>query len=196
MKEIMKIGPVSKCFHLKLEKIKLRLVQIVEVFCYLILFLSFCLIKFIFIYFTFYKAPIKNLKRYGRSIKKRILDTQNKKFLIKYDLHLKYQRDVLEKNIRKMENDRPKLLVIFRNNRIYSTNNSKKDKDKNFVEPNKIVPEVVMSEQFYQIEKYNSIPESHAKSWKSHVRGLLNSYQQLVLIISDTKNPPYKKAFE
>src|SRR2546423_15010012 len=103
---------------------------------------------------------------------------------------------MLEKNIRKMENDRPKLLVKFRNSRIYSTNNSKKDDDKNFVEPNKIVPEVVMSEQFYRIEKYNSIPEFHAKLWKNHVRELLNSYQQLIMIMSGTKNPPYKKAFD
>ena len=95
-----------------------------------------------------------------------------------------------------MENNRPKLLEKFKINRIYSTNNRKKDDDKIFVEPNKTVPEVVMSEQFYKIEKYNSIPEFHAKLWKTHVRELLNSYQQLMMIITETKNPPYKKAFE
>ncbi|CAB5368199.1 unnamed protein product [Rhizophagus irregularis] len=140
------------------------------------------------------RAPIKS-KRYGRSIKKRILDTQNKKFLTKYDLLLKYQRDALEKIINKIENNRPKLLEKFRN-RTYPKSNNKKIDDKNTMDTNKTLSEVSESEKFYQIEKYHFIPEQHANLWRTHVRDLLNSYQKLMMIMSDSKNPPYKKAFE
>ncbi|GES78947.1 P-loop containing nucleoside triphosphate hydrolase protein [Rhizophagus clarus] len=140
------------------------------------------------------RAPIKS-KRYGRSIKKRILDTQNKKFLTKYDLHLRYQRDALEKIQTKIEVNRPKLLEKFKN-KIYPKSSNRKIEDRNTMDTNKTVPEVDISEKFYQIEKYNSIPEQHANLWKNHVRELLNSYQQLMMIMSDSKNPPYKKAFE
>lgn len=152
------------------------------------------LIQFIYSFFFKKKAPIKS-KRYGRSIKKRILDTQNKKFLTKYDLLLKYQRDALEKIINKIENNRPKLLEKFRN-RTYPKSNNKKIDDKNTMDTNKTLSEVSESEKFYQIEKYHFIPEQHANLWRTHVRDLLNSYQKLMLIMSDSKNPPYKKAFE
>jgi hypothetical protein len=115
--------------------------------------------------------------------------------LTKYDLLLKRQRDTLEKIVNKIEYNRPKLLEKFRN-KIYPKGDNKKIGDTNTMDTNKTVPEVDMSEKFYRIEKYNSIPEQHENLWKSHVRELLNSYQQLMIIISDSKNPPYKKAFE
>ena len=71
-----------------------------------------------------------------------------------------------------MEIKRPNLLENFKNSRNYSTNNSE---NKNIVGLSKTVPEVAISEQFYQIGKYNSIPETHANLWKSHISKLLNS---------------------
>ncbi|CAG8436405.1 920_t:CDS:10 [Rhizophagus irregularis] len=133
------------------------------------------------------RAPIKS-KRYGRSIKKRILDTQNKKFLTKYDLLLKYQRDALEKIINKIENNRPKLLEKFRN-RTYPKSNNKKIDDKNTMDTNKTLSEVSESEKFYQIENYNE------KS-KAQFDSLFNNLENLN-VIEDTESPEnQKKRFE
>ena len=112
--------------------------------------------------------------------------------MTKYDLHLKRQRNELEVAMRIMENNRPKLLEKFKNIRIYSTDNSE---NKN-VGLNETVPEVTISEQFYQIDKYNSIPEPHAKLWMNYVQRLYNSYCQLMMVMLHAKDPPYKKAFE
>ena len=95
--------------------------------------------------------------------------------------------------MKNMEDQRPRLLKEFKNNPAFSTDN---DKNKNIVGPNIIVPEVDIDDQFYDIDVYHSIPGSHAKLWKDHVQELLGSYYQLMMIISHTKNPPYKKAYE
>ncbi|CAG8640251.1 1615_t:CDS:10 [Funneliformis mosseae] len=130
---------------------------------------------------------------YGRSIKKRILDTQNKKFLMVYDLRLKFQRNALEAAIRNLDNNRPNMLERFKSIRLYSTDNSKKN---NIEGPDKIVPEVTIKEQFYQIGKYHSIPEQQTKLWQNHIKDLYKSYNQLTMIMAHTKNPPHKKAFD
>ena len=95
----------------------------------------------------------------------------------------------------KMENNRPRMLEKFKDNRISTTSTDRDDKNEN-TDLQKTVPEVDMMEQFYQIGKYHSIPGPHTNLWKKHVQELLKSYQQLKMIMAHTKNPPYKKAFD
>ncbi|CAG8573395.1 3095_t:CDS:10 [Funneliformis caledonium] len=101
--------------------------------------------------------------------------------------------NALEAAIRNLDNNRPNMLERFKSIRLYSTDNSKKN---NIEGPDKIVPEVTIKEQFYQIGKYHSIPEQQTKLWQNHIKDLYKSYNQLTMIMAHTKNPPHKKAFD
>ncbi|CAH1761849.1 12644_t:CDS:10 [Entrophospora sp. SA101] len=139
------------------------------------------------------RAPIKNIHRYGRVIKKFTLDVQNKKFLMTYELKLKTQKDRLENSIRTLETNRAKFLEnIIKNCNNPTINYQTKNDNKNYrFDAN----EVTSYEKFGNLEAY-SIAASQESDWKKHVKYLLEIYKELTSIISSTKTPPHKLAFE
>ncbi|RIA99944.1 hypothetical protein C2G38_2130706, partial [Gigaspora rosea] len=56
------------------------------------------------------RAPIKNICRYGRAIKKNVLDIQSKKFLVKYDSQLKKRNKDITNATKQLENKRAEFL--------------------------------------------------------------------------------------
>ncbi|RHZ73529.1 hypothetical protein Glove_230g154 [Diversispora epigaea] len=144
------------------------------------------------------RAPINNIQRYGRIIKKCVLDVQNKKFLRKYDQHLKFIQIELGKIVEKLENNRGKVLENLR--KLKLPNVKQRNNDENSYEMDKkincIVPDIVPSQKYEKLTKYYSIPTYHEVLWRKHVSPLLFNYRQLALIISNSINPPYKLAYE
>ncbi|CAG8617771.1 554_t:CDS:10, partial [Funneliformis mosseae] len=141
------------------------------------------------------RIPIKNVKRYGRIINKCVLDTQNKKFLTKYDnqlrgitkqmilieLQINNKRNELKNNLGKIPHDdsRPREVVF---------------KEHNFI--NIELPEIIPYEYFENIEKYHGFGNNCNIVWLVHVGRLLRNYRKLTIILCATKKPPHKKAFE
>ncbi|PKC57188.1 hypothetical protein RhiirA1_446280 [Rhizophagus irregularis] len=139
------------------------------------------------------RTPIKNVKRYGRIINKYTLDMQNKKFLLKYDSHLKeiimqiitlrdemiVKRNILKNALPKHES-RPMRVVLEVRNKVV----------------NKKLPEIISHTYFENIGMYHGFDRQSKKAWVAHVNKLLVNYQKLVLIAEATNFPPHKKAFD
>ncbi|CAG8719623.1 4995_t:CDS:10, partial [Gigaspora margarita] len=136
------------------------------------------------------RAPIKNICRYGRAIKKNVLDIQNQKFLVKYDNQLKKLNEDIKNATKQLENKRAE---FFKKIQI-----PLKAKEMNKIEKNsalQIIPEVISTEQYTLLEKY-SIPLVQKKRWKQHISVLLAIYRKLIQLIKEIKFPPYKRAYE
>lgn len=145
------------------------------------------------------RAPIKNVKRYGRITKKCVLDTQNKKFLQRYGHQLKVIRADFEKTIGNLEKNRGKVLEELKKPDVKQIViiNDKEDYYKERDEMiNRTAPHVVPLRKYEMLEKYYSIPAYYQKLWCKHVSGLLSNYNKIAIIISNSTNPPYKLAYE
>ncbi|CAG8591908.1 3194_t:CDS:10 [Funneliformis mosseae] len=141
------------------------------------------------------RAPIKNIRRYGRIIKKCTLDIQNKKFLIKYDRQLKeitqqiisieermiYKRDQLKFDLISLPNvdSRPRG-VVLKEYRVISDE----------------LPNITPFQYFENVKKYHGFEENSEKVWIIHVGKLLKYYKKLTFILCATQRPPHKKAYE
>lgn len=136
------------------------------------------------------QAPIKDIKRYGRIIKKCTLDIQNRKFITKYDGELRK--------------------ISKRINTIFNEMNKSRNKLKNEL-PNNPKLEPVLKEHnvaykglseitpyyyFESIALYHGFDDNSQQVWLSHVGKLLKFYLELINIIHSTKKSPHKKAFE
>ncbi|CAG8705615.1 26063_t:CDS:10, partial [Gigaspora rosea] len=136
------------------------------------------------------RAPIKNICRYGRAIKKNVLDIQSKKFLVKYDSQLKKRNKDITNATKQLGNKRAEFLKEIQM--------PLKAKKMNKIEKNsasQIIPEVISIKQYTLLKKY-SIPLMHEKRWKEHISVLLDIYRNLVQLIKETKFPPHKRAYE
>ncbi|CAG8476927.1 30534_t:CDS:10 [Gigaspora margarita] len=111
------------------------------------------------------RTPIKNICRYGRAIKKNVLDIQNKKFL-RAEFLKEIQIPLKAKEMNNIEN----------NSAL------------------QIIPEVISTEQYTLLEKY-SIPSMVESRWKQHISVLLAIYRKLIQLIEETKFPPHKRAY-
>ncbi len=141
------------------------------------------------------RTPIKNVRRYGRIINKCILDTQNKKFLTKYDHQLKEitQQIILHED--KIKNKRSELKNgITSLPKFYSRPREIVLKEHNVI--NNELPEIIPYNYFENIEEYHGFEKNSKQVWIKHVGKLLKCYQKLTVILLATKKPPHKKAFE
>ncbi|CAG8747760.1 11251_t:CDS:2, partial [Acaulospora morrowiae] len=136
---------------------------------------------------------IKNVYRYGRILKKRILDTQNRKFIVYYDSRLKRKTKNLEKITKRIENNRMEILKNLQIPSWKSKRNPKKSEEEIL---NPTLPEITSREHFERLEHYYSIPSSNEGSWNKHVASLLDCYTEFSRLMTDTKNPPYKRAYD
>ncbi|RHZ48435.1 hypothetical protein Glove_551g8 [Diversispora epigaea] len=144
------------------------------------------------------RASIKNIQRYGRIIKKCVLDVQNKKFLQEYNRRLKIIQVELERIIKNLEKDRGKVLEKLRNPKLPDIKQGNNNED--FYEMderiNHTVPDITSPKKYEKLTKYYSIPTHHEELWRKHVSPLLFNYRRVALIISESTNPPYKLAYE
>ncbi|CAB4477601.1 unnamed protein product [Rhizophagus irregularis] len=139
------------------------------------------------------QAPIKDIKRYGRIIKKCTLDIQNRKFITKYDGELrKISKRIntifneMNKSRNKLKNElpnnpklKPKEIVLKEHNVAY-----------------KGLSEITPYYYFESIALYHGFDDNSQQVWLSHVGKLLKCYEELINIIHSTKKSPHKKAFE
>ncbi|CAG8445859.1 16122_t:CDS:10, partial [Cetraspora pellucida] len=138
------------------------------------------------------RAPI-NIYRYGRATKKKVLDVQNKKFLMKCEFQLKEQNKSIKNATAQLENKRKKIL-----DEIKMPPKVQRKKEMNIIEKGsafQAIPEVIPTEQYILLEKYH-IPTSHEERWNNHISVLLAIYRNLMRLMSATKSPPYKLAYE
>ncbi|CAG8609789.1 6792_t:CDS:10, partial [Diversispora eburnea] len=146
------------------------------------------------------RAPIKNIRRYGRIIKKCVLDVQNKKFLLEYNRQLKIIQVEFGNIIENLENNRGKVLEKYGKLKLPNAK-QKKNNDSYKIDKidkiiNRAVPVIVPSKKYEMLKNYYSIPTYHEKLWRKHVSPLLLNYRQVALIISNSTNPPYKLVYE
>ncbi|RHZ77870.1 hypothetical protein Glove_169g29 [Diversispora epigaea] len=141
------------------------------------------------------RAPIKNIQRYGRIIKKCVLDVQNKKFLQEYNRRLKIIQVELERIIKNLGNNRGPVLVKFRKSRLPDAK-QRKNNNEFYKMDKKIDPDIIPPKKYEMLKKYYSIPAYHEELWRKRVSPLLFNYRQVALIISNSTNPPYKLAYE
>ncbi|RIA86082.1 hypothetical protein C1645_780424 [Glomus cerebriforme] len=138
------------------------------------------------------RCPINNIHRYGRVSKKISLDASKMKFLQKYTRTLKGVQDGLEKIVNNLD--------IMRNqfvDKIVKSASEKsigKENHRSQALTTKI-PELTPVQQFAEIE-YHNISQTHEKLWAKHVVRLITCYRDIFLIMSGTKDPPYKLAFD
>ncbi|PKY55180.1 P-loop containing nucleoside triphosphate hydrolase protein [Rhizophagus irregularis] len=139
-------------------------------------------------------SPIKNIKRYGRVIKKHTLDTQNKKFLLKYHFQLEGIRKQINSVFEKLGKSRRQLkkdlIEILESESIQKGEVTFKECK------NRGLPEITPYYYFENIEVYHGFDENTEQVWIDHVRKLLKRYDELTFIIRATKFPPHKKALE
>ncbi|RGB42061.1 AAA domain-containing protein [Rhizophagus diaphanus] len=139
------------------------------------------------------QTPIKDIKRYGRIIKKCTLDIQNRKFITKYDDELRKITKRINTIFNEMNKSRNKLKNELPNNLIL------KPKEIVLKEHNvayKGLSEITPYYYFESIALYHGFDDNSQQVWLSHVGKLLKYYEELINIIRSTKKPPHKKAFE
>ena len=139
------------------------------------------------------QTPVKDIKRYGRIIKKRTLDIQNRKFILRYDRKLKG----ISKHINNSFNEMKKMRNELR--KELPDNPKLKTREEIFQEhevSHKGLPEITPYHYFESIAQYHGFDEDSENVWLSHVSKLLKCYQNLVSVIYATKRSPHKKAFE
>ncbi|PKK69466.1 hypothetical protein RhiirC2_661403 [Rhizophagus irregularis] len=134
------------------------------------------------------RAPVKNIRRYGRIINKYTLDIQNIKFLKKYsDEHNEITKQVIIHE-EEMRNGRIQLI-----NNLYGSMLKEVATFENHNTVNKKSSEVTPYDYFENIERYHGFSKAINKIWVNHVKILLSCYQKLTSIIHNTKMAPYKK---
>ncbi|RGB25652.1 hypothetical protein C1646_771434 [Rhizophagus diaphanus] len=134
------------------------------------------------------RAPVKNIRRYGRIINKYTLDVQNIKFLKKYsDEHNEITKQVIIHE-EEMRNGRIQLI-----NDLYGSMLKEVATFENHNTVNKESSEVTPYDYFENIERYHGFSKAIKKIWVNHVKILLSCYQKLTTIIHNTKMSPYKK---
>ncbi|CAG8508889.1 3900_t:CDS:10 [Acaulospora colombiana] len=134
--------------------------------------------------------PIMNICRYGRVIRKHILDTQNSKFLVKLGSKLKQANTELKFLIDKLEKDRKEFIKKLKSTKKFRGIPEKSNKVFNHSST-----EITLQERFKELQYYYLIPPSHEKLWNMYVQHLLDFYLKLSRLISDAGNPPYKLAY-
>ncbi|CAG8458390.1 7466_t:CDS:10 [Acaulospora morrowiae] len=137
---------------------------------------------------------IKNVYRYGRVIKKRILDTQNRKFLMHYDSRLKIIENDLEKVTNRLENNRKEIIVKL--NDIHLTQAGQVSVKSNVKIIDNTQLDITPRERFERLEHYYSIPSYHERLWSRHVKSLLYYYKEVYFLMSRIINPPHKLAYD
>ncbi len=142
------------------------------------------------------RKPIKNIRRYGRIIKKYILSMQNRNFLTTYgdqlnkiieqiilfEDEINSKRDKLQKSLRKLSkiDDSMPLEIEFKKLNI----------------KNDELPGITPHQYFNNVKKYHGFEKISKKVWLDHVGKLLKCYQELTFILCATNTSPHKKAFE
>ncbi|PKC03010.1 hypothetical protein RhiirA5_452565 [Rhizophagus irregularis] len=136
------------------------------------------------------RAPIKNVRRYGRIINKYTLDIQNKKFLTKYSSQLKsISRSIIILKDKLKRNELKNALPKHERRPIEVVR-----KERDII--NKKSSEITPHYYFENIEIHHGFDKISEKAWTTHVQKLLDHYQKLISIINVAKLPPHKKAFD
>ncbi|CAI2170001.1 16549_t:CDS:10 [Funneliformis geosporum] len=138
------------------------------------------------------RHPISNVRRYGRVSKKIMLDAAKMKFLQKYTRSLKNARDSLEKTVKELENKRDQFI-----DKIVKSAKEKsigKEYYKSQASNTK-VPELTPVQQFAEVVQHD-ISKVHETLWANQVFRLIGCYREIFLIMTGTKDPPYKRAFD
>jgi hypothetical protein len=143
------------------------------------------------------RHPINNIYRYGRVSKKMALDAAKMNFLQKYTRTLKNVQDKLERLVESLNYRRKQFVdrivksasVVDKNGKLIGKEYYKSQA------LNTKVPELTPAQQFAEIE-HHGISKAHEKLWAKHVVQLITCYQDIFIIMSDTKDPPYKLAFD
>ncbi|GBC08311.1 hypothetical protein RclHR1_08010001 [Rhizophagus clarus] len=135
------------------------------------------------------QAPVKDIRRYGRIIKKHILDMQNRKFVSKYD-------DELKKIDKRIVNSSNEMTKKRSNLKDELCDISEFKPRKEFKDKNRGLPEIAPYNYFELIAQYHGFDENSQQVWLSHVSKLLRCYDKLISIIRVAKSSPHKKAFE
>ncbi|RIA80711.1 hypothetical protein C1645_866307 [Glomus cerebriforme] len=139
------------------------------------------------------QIPVKDIRRYGRIIKKCTLNIQNKKFLLKYDYKIKE----IIKNINFDIGNKIKSMRCQLNSKLPKL--ELRPREVVFKEHNitsKDLPEITPYYYFESIEEYHGFDEVSEQVWINHVKKLLICYRELTTIIRATKISPHVKAFE
>jgi hypothetical protein len=134
-------------------------------------------------------TPIKDIKRYGRIIKKCTLEIQNGKFILKYDDKLIKIAKRITKSFNKMEKGRNIL-----KNKLCDISELKTKEE--FKDTTTKLLEITPHYYFQCISKYHGFDENSQQVWLSHVGELLTCYDNLIPIIRAATIPPHKRAFE
>ncbi|CAB4391624.1 unnamed protein product [Rhizophagus irregularis] len=135
------------------------------------------------------QASIRDIRRYGRIIKKYTLETQNRKFMIKYDGELRKIAKRIIASFNEMKGGRNKL-----KNELCGISKLKQKIE--FKDVNRGLPEITPYHYFEGIAQYHGFDENSQQVWLSHVGKLLRCYSNLIPIIRAAKKVPHKKAFE
>src|SRR6185312_13789118 len=140
------------------------------------------------------RRPITNIRRYGRPIKKAILDIQNKKFLSKYRSLLHSYNERIQISISTLDANREKFLTnikkpIYLNSNEKSSGVFKIPGDSN-------VKELAKLNEFTNLRKSYGIPQPHNDYWIKNTNILIQIYASLSHLLAETKSPPWKAAFE
>ncbi|GES84016.1 P-loop containing nucleoside triphosphate hydrolase protein [Rhizophagus clarus] len=135
-------------------------------------------------------TPIRDIRRYGRIIKKYILDIQTGKFLSKYEGELSKIAKRVNTSLYKVEKGRNKLKDGLCNISELKTKVEFKDKERKLTE-------IIPYHYFENIALYHGFDENSQQVWLSHIGKLLHYYNDLIPIIrTATTIPPHKRAFE
>ncbi|RIA98473.1 hypothetical protein C1645_870713 [Glomus cerebriforme] len=136
------------------------------------------------------QTPIKDIRRYGRIIKKHILDVQTKKFLVKHGSKLKEINKKINSFVSedKIRNRRKKLKKELPKSELRPRGLVFKECDIN-KKQNTITP----YNYFESIEKHHGFDEDSEQVWLDHVGPLLQYYRELISIY---RASPHRKAFE
>ncbi|CAG8678002.1 16679_t:CDS:2, partial [Acaulospora morrowiae] len=99
----------------------------------------------------------------------------------------------LEKTTKHIENNRREILKELKNPSRQAKRILKKS-EKEILNPT--LPEITSREYFERLEHYYSIPSNNERSWNKHVASLLDCYTEFSRLMTDTTNPPYKRAYD
>jgi len=138
------------------------------------------------------QKPVKDIRRYGRIIKKCTLDIQKRKFILKHDRKLKGIDKQIMASLDKMKKMRNELKNELPNNPKLKT------REEVFKEHDvqcKGLPEITSYYYFEAIAQYHGFDEDSQRVWLDHVNKLLKCYQDLISVILATKKSHHIKAF-
>jgi hypothetical protein len=139
------------------------------------------------------QTPVKDIRRYGRIIKKCTLDIQNRKFITKYDVELRKISKRITISFSEMNKTRHKLKNELPNNpKLKSRVVVLEEHNVTY----KGLSEITPYYYFESIASYHGFDDNSQQVWLSYVGKLLKCYEDLINIIRSTKKSPHKKASE